>query len=190
MKIESCSLLFVLICSLAISACNSTKSEKLAVLSERSVQDTSFTARQQIESKRKLEALYDEKLSVDTVFVLDSDSLAVHFEFFCPKETELTIPADYYELGGDFKAYDFVSRFQLSNENQVLNNELIEKSTFDSLLSEELRKYGILMSPSIKVSDDGSFVRIHYSITIPGTDIGTSTSIYFDHFGGRHIDQY
>ena len=52
------------------------------VESTKAPQDTSFIAKQQIKSRQKLEALYNEPILIDTVFKVGPDSLFVHFEHY------------------------------------------------------------------------------------------------------------
>lgn len=180
----------VIVFFLLLSGCTNAGSNNESATSEQSRQDTTFLAKQQIESKQKIQESYDNKISIDTVMMIESESFNVHLEYYCLKKDALVIPSSYYELGGDFKTYHFVSKFELRNQNEVLHSELIDKSTFEALLSDELKNYGVLMFPSVKVSDDGGSIRVHHSVTIPGTDIGTSATLNFDKLGEKRISQY
>ena len=157
------------------------------VESTKAPQDTSFIAKQQIKSRQKLEALYNEPILIDTVFKVGPDSLFVHFEHYCLKDSEFIVPPSSYEIAGDFKTYNFASKLEVSSHTEV-----IRKETFDDLLFERLRNYGVLMMPSIALvsENDKDLIRVHYSITIPGTDVGTSATLYLSRLGERRISQY
>ena len=138
------------------------------------------------------EALAIEPILIDTVFKVGPDSLFVHFEHYCLKDSEFIVPASSYEIAGDFKTYNFASKLEVSSHTEVIHKEVIRKETFDDLLFERLRNYGVLMMPSIALvsENDKDLIRVHYSITIPGTDVGTSATLYLSRLGERRISQY
>ncbi len=175
-----------------IFGCSDSRKANIEINDNQARQDTSFLAKQQIRSKQKLESLYDQRLIIDTVFVLGSDLLNVRLEYYCLTDTELTIPASNYEIQEDFKTHDFASIIEIKSSEKVIYKEVIEKGTFNILLFDRLKKYGVLMFPSLSLITDGDkdLIKIHHSVTIPGTDVGTSATLYLNHLGERRVSQY
>jgi hypothetical protein len=154
--------------------------------------DTSSIAKQQIKSLKKIEAIYNEILTIDTAFRINQELLLIHSEHYCLRDTELITPGNKYELEEDFKTHQFNSTIAIRTKERIIFKPLIEKSTFDSLLFDELQIYGELMFLSVSTVDINGedLIRLHYGISIPGTDIGTSATLYIDELGEKVIRQY
>lgn len=184
--------LFVLSAMLAfIIGCSSKKETTANTSDVKKVElksDTSFYAKQQIAAIKKVENSYDEKLIIDTVLELKNKSVQVHFEYLCLKDSILTIPSKYYELGNEFSTYEFSSKLEISSQDQVLFDGTITKRDFKKLLTEEILTYGTLRFPSFRgVTSDSLELSVHYTIGIPGTDLGTGVTVYLDEDGNTRI---
>ncbi|HEX4372641.1 MAG TPA: hypothetical protein VHZ50_04975, partial [Puia sp.] len=101
----------------------------------------------------------------------------------------LIIPAKYdFDTHKDFTTSNFKSHIVLIKNIDTILNKIIDKAIFKKLLSPELDSFATLSFPDFKLSNDT--IEIHYSISIPVTDVGTSAVIKFDKNGNYYISNY
>ena len=97
-------------------------------------------------------------------------------------DSALTIPAKYdFDTHTDFVTSNFKSNIILIRTQDTILNMSIDKSIFKKLLYPELDSLGTLLFPNLILSKDT--IEIHYSITIPITDVGIHAVIKFDKNG-------
>jgi hypothetical protein len=119
---------------------------------------------------------YHKNYNVDTIFNRGSDSFRLVFDYKCLFDNGLTIPVKYVGIYGlqSFKAHNFIANLLLYKNNSKIVDEKITKSSFVNQTDENLKQYGDLLYPSLKVED--SLIKVHFSISIPLTDVGVGAN--------------
>lgn len=179
--------------SLLLWNCNAPN-KKTAVVSTDSIikpTDTSHATPNDDSDDQELTAIvndfksqYNKNYNVDTTFTREADSFKLVFNYKCLFDNGLSIPEKYVGIYGfkTFKAHNFVANLLLyKNNNKILDDKII-KSTFANQTDESLKQYGDLLYPSLKIED--SLVKVHFSISIPLTDVGVGTN-YIATLNGR-----
>ena len=87
----------------------------------------------------------------------------------------------------DFVTHNFVSDLIVITNKDTILKKHITKATFKSLLDTTLNKYATLLYPTLDIKNDS--IRIHYSISIPVTDLGIGANLEFDKKGNYVIEQ-
>ena len=125
---------------------------------------------------------------VDTFFIDSGKKFEVIFHYFSTIDSGLTVPAKYnFDTKKDFVTHNFISDLILLSDKDTLFKKQITKSTFDNLLDTSLKKYTTLLYPNFYIKNDS--IEIHYSISIPVTDVGIGVNIKFDKKGNYVIGQ-
>jgi hypothetical protein len=133
--------------------------------------------------KKDLVDSYSKPIFIDTTF---KGEYRVIFKHFCTMDSALTIPAKYdFDTHTNFMTSNFKSNIILIRNRDTILNKSIDKSIFKKLLYPELDSFGTLLFPDLILSKDT--IEIHYSITIPITDIGIPAVIKFDKKGDYTI---
>lgn len=118
--------------------------------------------------------MYKNKEIVDTSFVVDNNEYNLQFEHYCLFDT-LVIPAKYSWSNNpqDFTTHNFESKVLLTQKKDTIVNAIIKKDAFKQLLDDNLLKYGVLLYPNYRgVNQARNAIQIHYSISVPLTDVG------------------
>ena len=103
-------------------------------------------------------------------------------------DSGLIIPAKYsFDTHKDFVTHNFKSELILLLDKDTLFKKQITKGTFDKLLYSDLRDYATLLYPDFYIKNDS--IEIHYSISIPVTDVGIGVTIKFDKKGNYTIEE-
>jgi hypothetical protein len=167
----------VIILCLTIIACSSPQSKPVSqtdTISEEHDSETNF--------RKDFSLLYSNPISIDTSFDRKGKKYRALFRHFSTMDNALTIPAKYnFDTDTDFVTHSFESELILLSERDTLFKQQITKLTFDKLLDSTLRKYSTLLYPDFYIETDS--IKIHYSISIPVTDIGIGATISFDQKG-------
>ena len=133
-------------------------------------------------------ATYTEKYLVDTSFKQEGKLFRIVLNHFCTMDSGLIIPAKYnWDIQTDFVTHNFESELTLLEDVDTVFQRQIVKSDFDAILHQELRQYAILQAPRIELIRDS--ILVHYSISIPVTDVGIAVKIKFDKTGNFLIEK-
>ncbi len=93
-------------------------------------------------------------------------------------------------LGSAERLSEFASKLKMSSNDQVLYEGTITKMNFENLLTEEMLAYGTLRFPSFRgVTSDSIELSVHFTVGIPGTDLGTGVTVYLDEKGGTRFSK-
>ena len=116
--------------------------------------------------------MYYTQLNIDTSFLFDSDTIRFRFQYHCKMDSAVTVPKNYVEMYGleNFVTHNFTSSVLITQDQQTILKREINKNDFDKLLEDHLKEYAVLFVPTIHYSADS--IAIHYSISIPLTDVG------------------
>lgn len=148
----------------------SHSSEEIVTTNESTEDDLSYN-----EILNEYISSYNKKIKIDTSI---NGELFVNLEHYCLYDNGIKIPEKYNwgQKKEVFLTHNFASKLLILNDQkQVLISKIIVKKDFEQLLSEELRKYGVLLYPTFRNYDnERQIFQIHYSISIPLTDIGQS----------------
>jgi hypothetical protein len=136
----------------------------------------------QTDFRKEFISLYYKPLLIDTFFFENGKKYKVHFNHFCTMDSSLVIPPKYnFDINRDFVTHNFVSVVTLIFGNDTIFKKNITKSSFNNIIDTPLKKYGTLLYPTLSIKRDS--IEIHYSISIPVTDIGIGVIIKFDKNG-------
>ena|SRR5690606_40634581 len=137
---------------------------------------------QEMDYRKEYVLTYSQPINFDTSFNDDRGAHYINFRHYCTMDSALSIPARYnFDTRSNFLTHNFKSELTvLSNKDTIFKKE-ITKWVFYKFLDSALRSYATLLYPNISVKKD--HIEIRYSISIPATDVGISTSIRFDKKG-------
>ena len=129
---------------------------------------------------------YNEVIKIDTTFILNGhDTVTAKFTHYCTFDGNINLPDQYlvdFHLK-KFQTHDFESKLELKLNSKTIFNSKITKKDFIILADEYLGKYGTLFFPSVRTSQTGKSISIHYSFVIPLTDVGKGVSMEIDTLG-------
>jgi hypothetical protein len=122
--------------------------------------------------------------NVDTTFKRGIDTFRFVFNYKCLYESGLLIPEKYVGIYGfkSFKAHNFAANLVLYKNNSKIVDDRITKSKFTNQIDSSLKQYGDLLYPYVEIED--TIIKVHFSITIPLTDVGIGTS-YITQINGQ-----
>jgi hypothetical protein len=88
----------------------------------------------------------------------------------------------------DFVAHNSASHILITTNTDTLVNRLITKETFDSILPDDLRSYGVLQFPNFRAIDRSkqAFL-VQFSVSIPLTDLGRGVELSIDTSGAFYV---
>lgn len=130
---------------------------------------------------------YSKKILVDTAFTQEPKKCRVIFNHFCTMDSNLIVPAKYnFDTKKDFVTHNFKSDLILIQEKDTLFKKQVTKSDFNPVLYSALKQYATLQSPFLELRNDSIF--IHYSISIPVTDVGIAATIKFNKNGSFKVE--
>jgi len=131
---------------------------------------------------------YKDTIRVDTTFILmKHDTMTVKFRHYCTYDGKINLPTRYLKIYGiqKFQTHDFISALEVKINSKVVFKGIIKKEDFGSLLDDELKRYAVLMSPNVKLSNNS--LAIQYSISVPLSDVGKGFTVKIDTSGNKHI---
>jgi len=77
---------------------------------------------------------------------------------------------------------------RLSGLSGMTTGRRIRKSNFSSVITDQLKSYGILMKPYLSSSSgEKNQIILDYSISIPGSEIGTGVSLIINKKGDYKV---
>lgn len=146
---------------------------------------------EEVDFRKEFISLYQKPVLIDTFFIENGKKYKVVFHHFSTMDNGLVVPAKYnFDTHKDFTTHNFVSDLAVLSDKDTVFKKHITKATFNSLLDTldtPLNKYATLLYPTIKLHNDS--IQIHYSISIPVTDVGIGVNIKFDKEGNYTIEQ-
>lgn len=127
---------------------------------------------------------YKMKYNMDTTFNIGTDSFQVVFKYECLFDSSIHVPDNYVSIYGlkNFITHDFASSIVIYKNRKILIEKEISKNSFSKLIDNDLMLNGALLYPNLHFDKD-PLVRIHYSVSIPLTDIGKGVSVLVDSAG-------
>lgn len=152
--------------------------------------DTVFNEEKEEDFRQEFLALYQHPVFIDTIFSRNAKSYELLFRHFSTMDNKLVVPAKYnFDINKDFVTHNFVSDLVVLSDKDTVFKKHISKSDFNKLLDSipPLRKYATLLYPALAITNDSIY--IHYSISIPVTDIGIEAEIRFDRKGNYVVVQ-
>jgi hypothetical protein len=172
-------------CSSGQSKLNTQVDTTKAVMT---VDTTSVNNINLVDVRKEFIATYSTPIFVDTFFVDNGQQFEAIFHYFSTMDSGLIIPAKYnFDINKDFVTHNFISDLMLLSGKDTLFKKQITKSIFDKLLDSSLKKYATLMYPEFYIKNDS--IEIHYSISIPVTDVGIGVNVKFAQNGNYTIKQ-
>lgn len=135
-----------------------------------------------------LKSEYSKTLNVDTTFARGLDTFRLLFNYKCLFDSSLLIPKKYVDIYGfeSFKTHNFEANLILFKNRIKILDDKITKSKFANQIDESLKRYATLFYPYIKIED--SIIKVHFSVSIPLTDVGVATA-YIAKFDGQTYSQ-
>ncbi|WP_040626188.1 hypothetical protein [Mucilaginibacter paludis] len=131
---------------------------------------------------------YKDTVKVDTTFLINRDNkMTVKLRHYCTYDNKINLPARYLKIYNlsKFQTHDFISALEVTINSRVVFKGLIKKEDFEKLLDDELKKYAVLMSPNVKLSNN--ILSIQYSLSVPLSDVGKVFTMKIDTSGNKHI---
>ena len=159
-------LFFVII---LISSCNnSPKASRYTDKRSKEVEDSEMEL---AEIRRDYERLYHRPVIMDTAFLWRDTTYFLHFEHYAKMDSGIKVPSNYnFDISREFITHNFESKLIVTRDSDTVLNEKITKQTFKNDLTPELASYGTLLYPILQIQADN--IILHYSLSIPVTDIG------------------
>jgi hypothetical protein len=119
---------------------------------------------------------YQNPLTVDSVLVIGNDSFRINFRHYCLMDSAINVPGKYTEVYGlpNFITHNFVSSVKVEKNGTGILDTMIYKKDFNRFIDDNLKQYGVLLYPVLKLGN--GIIQINYSISIPLTDVGTGVS--------------
>lgn len=169
---------------LLMMACN-TREQAKQVSTAQSDTLTEPTINLGEERKEFIES-YQAPFMIDTSFLWKDTVYTLRLKHFSSMDSGLTVPAKYnFDTNNEFVTHNFNSRFVLVKQGDTIVDKAITKATFSAKLTPELKAYGTLLFPNLRISNDT--IEIGYSLVIPVTDVGIPVSIRFNINGSYEI---
>ncbi|MBX3238369.1 MAG: hypothetical protein KIT80_06250 [Chitinophagaceae bacterium] len=141
--------------------------------------------------RKEFISLYQKPILIDRSFIDNGKEYEIVFRHFSTMDNGLVVPAKYnFDTNRDFVTHNFVSNLIVFTGKDTIFEKHITKAMFKPLLDTldtSLNKYATLLYPTLDIHNDS--IKIHYSISIPVTDIGISVDIKFDKRGNYIIRQ-
>lgn len=135
---------------------------------------------------------YNESVKIDTSFQYQDKKLRIQFSYYCTFDSSVHVPELYTRIYGMkvFTTHTFVSSLKLEWGDRLITDTLITKKMFDNVIFKEERLNGVLFGPNIRFMRNKMV--IHYSISIPLTDVGVPAYAVCDYSSGHLIieDEY
>jgi len=131
-------------------------------------------------------ARYKRPCVIDTSFSIATGRYTFHAEHTCLMDSGITVPKDYvymYKLDS-FVTHNFVTHVRLTRNDRTILERAIRKEDFDKVLYTSLQRYGALFCPDFRIGKGR--ILLHYSISIPLTDVGIGA--YADVDGKGNVD--
>jgi hypothetical protein len=140
-------------------------------------------------SRNKLLTSYNSKYSIDTTLILGFDTLNVSFRHHCLFDSAIHVPGEYYYSNKGLVSHNFISELVLKQQDSIIHVITIRKEDFnvDGILTEELLSKGSLLFSTFRGVNDKGEIEVHYSITIPATDIGIGVSALVNKQGELNV---
>ncbi|UII26133.1 hypothetical protein LVD15_22955 [Fulvivirga maritima] len=122
---------------------------------------------------------YSNTIETDTVANVSGKEVMITLKHYCLFDSAVVLPNKYI-WGSDslqqFITHNYVTDIVVTNLLDTLVKQTASKQDFQ--LSEELKKYGVLKKPHFRRVDSlTNELILHYSISIPITDIGVGKEL-------------
>jgi hypothetical protein len=186
------SLYFIILTLLSCSS--GSQKTNTQVDTTKSVSKTDTTQQddeEEIDFRKEFISLYQKPVLIDTFFFDNGKKYEVMFHHFSTMDNGLLVPAKYnFDTNKDFTTHNFVSDLTVLSDKDTVFKKHIIKAIFNSILDTldtPLNKYATLLYPTLHLKNDS--IQIHYSISIPVTDVGIGVNITFDKKGNYIIEQ-
>ncbi|PVD51932.1 hypothetical protein DC498_12880 [Terrimonas sp.] len=151
------------------------------------IDTTDFVQQSIDELRNEFLSQYSKPILIDTSFIDSDIKYQVLFRHESSNDSGIVVPARYdFDTHKDFVTYNLISELTLLSDNDTLFHTTITKSLFDRLLSTELRQHATLLYPNFYIANDT--IKLHYSISIPTTDVGIGATIKFAKNGSYIIE--
>lgn len=145
---------------------------------------------QEVDFRQEFISLYQKPVIIDTFVINHGKKYAIIFRHLSAMDKGLVVPAKYnFDTNKDFTTHNFVSDLTVLSDKDTVFKKFINKAVFNSLLDTHdtsLKKYATLLYPTLTLNNDS--IQIHYSISIPVTDVGIGVVIKFDKKGNYVIE--
>lgn len=166
--------------------CNSTASKK--DIPSSTLNDSFAAATANNSYREEYITQYNQPINVDTNVQLGQQTYRLQYSHTCNWDSALLIPAFYnLDTKKEFRTHQFSSSLTLLQKSDTIFHQKIGKKLFDPILDTVLTKYATLLYPALTIQNNA--IHIHYSISIPATDIGIGAQIQFDKNGNYSISQ-
>jgi hypothetical protein len=145
---------------------------------------------EEVDFRKEFISLYQKPVLIDTFFIDNGEKYELIFHHFSTMDNGLMVPARYnFDTNKDFTTHNFVSDLTVLSDKDTVFKKHITKAIFNSMLDTldtPLNKYATLLYPYLDINNDT--IQIHYSISIPVTDVGIGVDIKFDRKGNYIIE--
>lgn len=114
---------------------------------------------------------------IDTTIKLGPAVFKITLEHHSRSDSSIVVPEKYVGIYGmkQFISNTFQSHLTVHKNGTPMVDKIITRESFNSLTDEPMRRLGVLLYPYIDVCDGQ--IEIHYSLTIPLTDVGVNVKI-------------
>lgn len=126
---------------------------------------------------------YKKPCIIDSIFAFGADTFEIHLKHYCLMDSAIKVPEKYvhmYKLDS-FVTHNFVTEARLDKNNKTIFQTTVYKKDFEKFLYPQLKEYGTLFCPEMKIS--GDTVELDYSISIPLTDVGVGVAMLINRDG-------
>ena len=115
---------------------------------------------------------------IDSSFKEGKEIIRIKITHYCLRNSVLRISKEFNfadENKKDFITHEFVSKVVVIKNSDTIFNRVIKKNDFNNILEKKLKNYATLLAPNIsKINNQNGEIILHYSISIPVTDLGDS----------------
>ncbi len=128
-------------------------------------------------------ARYTKPCIIDSGFIFGIDTFQLRLKHYCLMDSAIKVPKQYvymYKLDS-FVTHNFVTTVRLDKNSKTILQRTVYKKDFEKLLYQQLKEYGTLRCPSMKLVNDS--IELDYSISIPLTDVGIGITMVINRDG-------
>lgn len=128
-------------------------------------------------------AKYRNPYLIDSSFNIGDNAYRLYLKHYCLMDSAIKVPKKFiymYHLD-TFVTHNFATVIRLEKNKRTILQRKISKEDFETFLDPSLKEYGVLFSPSLRLSN-GSIL-LDYSISIPLTDLGMGINAVVDTSG-------
>lgn len=176
---------------LVLVSCNSTSNQTTAgVKNVDTVNESSQKQKEEGEAEPELNTILSDYKEMagktfieDTVLTINNDTFRISLSHYPLPDSLVIVPKKYvgiYKLDS-FATPGFKTSVTIVKDGKTILQREISKNDFQEFLDPPLKKYAVLLCPY--VSSTNGHIELHYSISVPLTDVGIGAGAIVDKEG-------